>query len=105
MATETSSFDFATITILYLGGFFIIYRLACALYNISPFHPLYRFPGPKIAAVSYLYEAYYDWILKGRYGKVINQMHKTYGTSCATQISFPCVNRIVAIIAATFRMR
>lgn len=36
------------------------YRIALALYNISPFHPLAKFPGPKIAAASYVYEAYYD---------------------------------------------
>ncbi|KAL2179556.1 uncharacterized protein P884DRAFT_195125, partial [Thermothelomyces heterothallicus CBS 202.75] len=57
----------------------IVYRIAVALYNISPFHPLSRFPGPKIAAASYLYEAYYDWILVGRYGKVIKRMHDKYG--------------------------
>ncbi|KAL2211572.1 benzoate 4-monooxygenase cytochrome P450 [Sarocladium strictum] len=66
-------------TILYLIGATVGYRVLRCLYNISPFHPLYRFPGPKIAAVSYLYEAYHDWILKGRYGKVIADMHKTYG--------------------------
>ncbi|KAF2827408.1 cytochrome P450 monooxygenase-like protein [Ophiobolus disseminans] len=55
------------------------YRICVALYNISPFHPLSRFPGPQIAAVSYLYEAYYDWWLVGRYGKVIAGMHEKYG--------------------------
>lgn len=83
MATKSSVLDLAVAnaptTILYLVGISIVYRISRAIYNISPFHPLYRFPGPKIAAVSYLYEAYYDWILKGRYGKVIAQMHKTYG--------------------------
>jgi hypothetical protein len=69
----------APTTILYLVAVSVGYRVLRALYNISPFHPLYRFPGPKVAAISYLYEAYYDWILQGRYGKVIAQMHKTYG--------------------------
>jgi hypothetical protein len=41
---------------------------------------LAHFPGPKIAAASYLYEAYYDWWLVGRYGKVIARMHESYGT-------------------------
>ncbi|KAH9869677.1 hypothetical protein IAQ61_006889 [Plenodomus lingam] len=66
-------------TILSLVGVWIAYRIAIAIYNISPFHPLARFPGPKIAAASYLYEAYYDWILLGRYGKVIARMHEQYG--------------------------
>lgn len=60
-------------------GVWFLYRLSVVLYNISPFHPLSRFPGPKIAAVSYLYEAYYDWWRVGRYGKVIRDMHERYG--------------------------
>lgn len=62
-----------------LVGLWSAYRVGVALYNISPFHPLSRFPGPKIAAVSYVYEAYYDWILVGRYGKEIKRMHDKYG--------------------------
>lgn len=64
-----------------LVGVWFLYRILVALYNISPFHPLSRFPGPKIAAVSYLYEAYYDWWRVGRYGKVIRDMHERYGRS------------------------
>ena len=66
--------------VAYLVVVWIVYRIAIALYNVSPYHPLARFPGPKIAAASYLYEAYYDWWLVGRYGKVIARMHETYGT-------------------------
>jgi hypothetical protein len=62
------------IAVLWLG-----YRLCIALYNVSPLHPLSHFPGPKIAASSYLYEAYYDWWRVGRYGKVIARMHEKYG--------------------------
>ena len=65
--------------VLTLIGVWVGYRILLALYNISPFHPLARFPGPKIAAASYLYEAYYDWILVGRYGKKIADMHARYG--------------------------
>ncbi|KAL8344894.1 hypothetical protein RB601_005097 [Gaeumannomyces tritici] len=49
------------------------------LYNISPLHPLYRFPGPKLAAATCAYEAYYDWRLVGRYSKAVKQMHERYG--------------------------
>ena len=72
-----STFSFASLA--WLGALWIGYRIAIALYNISPLHPLARFPGPKIAAASYLYEAYYDWLLVGRYGKVIARMHEQYG--------------------------
>ncbi|KAF5516291.1 Cytodhrome P450 monooxygenase aflU [Colletotrichum siamense] len=65
--------------VVYFLGLYVAYYILVALYNISPFHPLARFPGPKIAAASYLYEAYYDWWLLGRYGKVIARMHEQYG--------------------------
>ncbi|KAF4960058.1 hypothetical protein FSARC_10553 [Fusarium sarcochroum] len=66
-------------TISYLISLWLVYRILLALYNISPLHPLSRFPGPKIAAASYVYEAYYDWWRVGRYGKEIRRMHERYG--------------------------
>lgn len=33
-------------TVAILCGIWLAYRVAIALYNISPLHPLYRFPGP-----------------------------------------------------------
>ncbi|KAI0181144.1 cytochrome P450 [Hypoxylon sp. FL1284] len=65
--------------LLYLIGLWVAYYAVVAAYNISPFHPLYRFPGPKLAAMSYLYEIYYDWWLLGRYTKEIQRMHGRYG--------------------------
>lgn len=67
-------------SVLYLLLLWTGYRVGVAFYNISPFHPLSHFPGPKVAAASYFYEAYYDWWLVGRYGKVIARMHDHYGT-------------------------
>ncbi|KAH8901066.1 putative cytochrome P450 [Thozetella sp. PMI_491] len=60
--------------VLWLG-----YRLLIAVYNISPFHPLSKFPGPKLAAASYLYEAWYDLIKVGKYSWEIKAMHEKYG--------------------------
>jgi len=71
---------FSWFSILTLAGVWFAYRVLIALYNISPFHPLARFPGPKIAAASYIYEGWYDWILVGRYGNKIREMHEHYGT-------------------------
>lgn len=65
--------------VLPLLALWLGYRLLLALYNISPFHPLYKFPGPKLAAASYLYEAWYDLVLVGRYSWEIKDMHKKYG--------------------------
>lgn len=40
------------------------------------FHPLSTFPGPKIAAVSHLYEFYYDVIRSGTYIKKIEEIDR-----------------------------
>jgi hypothetical protein len=62
-----------------LVALWVAYQLLKVVYNISPFHPLYRFPGPKIAAATYLYEAYYDCWRLGLYGPKIARMHTKYG--------------------------
>ncbi|KAJ5121288.1 uncharacterized protein N7515_009249 [Penicillium bovifimosum] len=43
------------------------------------FHPLSKFPGPKFAAATYLYEFYYDVIKSGMYIWEIERMHEQYG--------------------------
>ncbi|KAH7024521.1 cytochrome P450 [Microdochium trichocladiopsis] len=64
----------AGVAVAYAG-----YKVLVALYNISPFHPLSRFPGPRLAAAGYFYEAYYDWIRGGKYTQEIKRMHEKYG--------------------------
>jgi hypothetical protein len=72
---------FTPVNLISLAGVWLAYRVALALYNVSPFHPLYKFPGPKLAAMGYFYEGYYDFWLGGRYGHEIRRMHKVYGQS------------------------
>ncbi|KAM7210401.1 Cytochrome P450 [Rhypophila decipiens] len=72
-------FFFSPAPILTILGIWVASHVTKAIYNISPFHPLYRFPGNKVAAATYAYEAYYDWIQGGRYGKRIAAMHEKYG--------------------------
>jgi hypothetical protein len=57
----------------------LLYHAAKAIYNISPLHPLYQFPGSKMAAMGYWTEAYYDFWLGGRYSREIKRMHEKYG--------------------------
>ncbi|CAG8974513.1 hypothetical protein HYALB_00009048 [Hymenoscyphus albidus] len=40
--------------------------------------PLARFPGPRLAAISRWYEAYYDIILGGQYTSKIAELHRRY---------------------------
>jgi hypothetical protein len=48
------------------------------IYNLY-FHPLSKFPGPKIAAITPLYEYYFDLFKHGMYIWEIEKMHAKYG--------------------------
>lgn len=54
------------------------YIICKCLYNLY-FHPLSKFPGPKLAAIGFLYEFYYDVIKDGTYLWEIEKMHRRYG--------------------------
>ena len=43
------------------------------------FHPLAKFPGPKVAAITHWYEVYWDIVKKGEYFWRIQEMHAKYG--------------------------
>jgi hypothetical protein len=64
-----------TITVLSL---LISYIVGHGIYQCY-FSPLAKFPGPKLAAVTRLYEVYYDVFKWGRYTFEIKEMHKQYG--------------------------
>lgn len=57
---------------------FFLYLVGLALYRLY-LHPLAKFPGPKLAAVTYLYEGYYDVIRRGKYTFKIKDLHAHYG--------------------------
>jgi hypothetical protein len=61
----------------------VVYRLTL--------HPLASFPGPKLAAVTGLYETYYE-VFKdggGRYWVEIEEMHRKYGKKRFSYSSIP----------------
>ncbi|TLD20674.1 hypothetical protein PspLS_08795 [Pyricularia sp. CBS 133598] len=53
------------------GVYLAVYRLF--------FSPIAHLPGPKLAALSFWYEFYYDVILGGRYVFKIKELHAQYG--------------------------
>jgi hypothetical protein len=71
---------------LYVG--FVVFPLGLlvlrTVYHLY-FHPLSKFPGPKLAAATYLYEFYYDVIKSGMYIWEIERMHERYGEYHRTQ--------------------
>lgn len=44
------------------------------------FHPLSHIPGPRLAALTWWYEFYYDVVLPGQYIFKIQELHREYGT-------------------------
>lgn len=52
----------------------------CGLYLYRLYlHPLAKFPGPRLAAATSWYEAYYEIILVGQYSRQISKLHDEYG--------------------------
>lgn len=65
----------------------LLYLVGGAIYRLF-FHPLAKFPGPKLAALTVLYEAYYDVVKKGQFTWELGRMHEKYDSN-ASFISSP----------------
>jgi len=59
-------------------GLLLLYTVGVAVYRLV-FHPLARFPGPRLAALSNWYEFYYDVVQQGQFTSHIQELHKKYG--------------------------
>ena len=62
------------------AGFLFLYFFWGAVYRLY-FSPIAKFPGPKLAALTFWYEFYFDVVKRGRYTWEIGKMHEKYGLS------------------------
>lgn len=52
--------------------------------------PVAHIPGPKLAAVTRWYEAYYEIVLGGQYSFHIDKLHDIYGIPALSEAFFGC---------------
>ena len=57
---------------------FILYTITKTIYRLF-FHPLSSFPGPRLAAATFLYEAYFDVWQDGQFIFHLERLHDQYG--------------------------
>ncbi|PVH83062.1 cytochrome P450 monooxygenase [Cadophora sp. DSE1049] len=76
MATSVLQ-SFATALTL-LSAFSVLYFFALGVWRLC-FSPISHFPGPKLAALTYWYEFYYDLMQRGQFVFKIQELHDRYG--------------------------
>lgn len=67
-------------SILAIAALVVVYNVALVVYRLF-FHPLAKFPGPKLAAASGWYEFYHDIWHRGHFIWHIRDLHDQYGTA------------------------
>jgi hypothetical protein len=61
-----------------LLSFIVASLVTRSIYRLY-FHPLSKFPGPRFAATTHLYEFYHDVVRNGMFLWEIQKMHEKYG--------------------------
>lgn len=84
---NTALHIYNSITLTTVGAIAVTWATVFVAYRLY-LHPLSKFPGPKIAAVSRWYEFYYDVIRGGAFAGHLPELHRKYGilSSSFTQI-------------------
>lgn len=83
-ATITAMFDlftsYSTPTVFATSGAFLLFYFIGIVLSRLYLHPLSKFPGPRIAALTRWYEFYHDVIQDGTYVKYYPVLHEKLGT-------------------------
>lgn len=68
--------------LLFLSALILIFYAAYGAFYRLYLSPVAKFPGPKLAGLTFWYEFYYDVIKRGNYTFKIRELHKQYGMIC-----------------------
>jgi len=71
-------------SMIQLLGFLVLYLLLRTVYRLL-FHPLAKFPGPRLAAITSMYAAYYDLPVETSFCKEMPRLHDRYGPIVRTR--------------------
>lgn len=72
------TFEIPSISLNYVLIALLLYVAGGVSYRLY-LSPIAKFPGPKLAAATGLYELYYEVVKKGKYIWKIEEMHQRYG--------------------------
>jgi hypothetical protein len=82
MASESHSHSSSTSVLpalaLTAAAAYLLYGLGLVVHRLY-FHPLSKFPGPRLAAATFWYEAYFEIVKTGAFGFHISELHDKYG--------------------------
>lgn len=77
-----------------IGSSALLALLLTAIYRLY-MTPAAKFPGPRLAALSFWYEFYYDvWPYQGQYTWKIRELHRRYGMFYVQRILFSGQNTV-----------
>ena len=86
-----TTFQLSTTSGVPLGGCILLGVGILVTYRLH-LSPVARFPGPKLAALTFLYEFYYDVWQEGQYTWKIRDLHDKYGTYGLKAMMLDCSN-------------
>lgn len=73
LQSRPTAFGLLTLVVGWLA-----YLVCVSVYRLL-LHPIAKFPGPKLAALSKWYEFYYEVVKKGHFTFRIQDLHRQYG--------------------------